>query len=49
MFFRVMLFVWQFGLDLITVICMTDDEKDLENMLFRQQPRIVLLGQAQSP
>jgi hypothetical protein len=49
MFFRMMLLVWQFGLDPIAVMCMTDDEKDLENMLFRQQLRIVLLGQAQSP
>jgi hypothetical protein len=33
MFFRVMLFVWQFMLDLVAVMRMTDDEKDLETML----------------
>ena len=30
MFFRVLLFVWQFVLDLAAVMRMTDDEKDLE-------------------
>jgi hypothetical protein len=41
MFFRVMLFVWQFVLDLVVVIRMTDDEKDLEILLLRQQLQIV--------
>jgi len=33
--------VWQFLLDLVAVLRMTDDEKDLEIMLLRQQLRIV--------
>ncbi len=37
MFLRMMLFVWQFVLDLVAVMRMTDDEKDLEIMLLRQQ------------
>ena len=41
MFFRIVLFVWEFVLDLVTVMRMTDDEKDLEIMLLRQQLRIV--------
>ncbi len=41
MFFRIVLFVWEFVLDLVAVMRMTDDEKDLEIMLFRQQLRIV--------
>lgn len=36
MFFRVMLFGWQFLLDLIAVLRMSDDEKDLEIMVLRQ-------------
>jgi hypothetical protein len=49
MFFRVMMFVWQFMLDLIAVQRMTDDEKDLEIMLLRQQLRIVERKQARGP
>jgi putative transposase len=45
-FFRVMLFVWQFVLDLVAVLGMTDDEKDLEILLLRQQLRIVERKQA---
>jgi hypothetical protein len=41
MFFRVMLYMWQFMLDLVAVMRMTDDEKDAEIMLLRQQLRIV--------
>jgi hypothetical protein len=36
-----MLLVWKFVLDLVAVLRMTDDEKDLEIMLLRQQLRIV--------
>ncbi len=49
MFFRVMLLVWQFLLDLVAVLRMTDDEKDLEIMLLRQQRRIVERKQARGP
>ena len=33
MVFRVMLFVWQFTLDLVAVMRMADDETDMEIML----------------
>ena len=36
MFLRVMLLMWQFVLDLVAVMRMTDDEKDLEILLLRQ-------------
>jgi len=42
----VMLFVWQFVLDLVAVMRMSDGEKDLEIMLLRQQLRIVERKQA---
>jgi hypothetical protein len=48
-FFRVMLFVWQFVLDLFAVMRMTDDEKDLEILLLRQQLRIVERKQERGP
>ncbi len=41
MFFRVIMFVWEFVLDLVAVMRMTNDEKDLEIILLRQQLRIV--------
>jgi hypothetical protein len=44
-----MLFVWQFVLDLVAALRMTDDEKDLEIMLLRQQLRIVERKQARGP
>ena len=49
MFFQMMLFVWQFVLDLIAVMRMTDDEKDLEILLLRQQLRIVERKQERGP
>jgi len=49
MFFRIVLFVWEFVLDLVTVMRMTDDEKDLEIMLLRQQLRIVERKQNRGP
>jgi hypothetical protein len=36
MSFRVVMFVWEFMLDLVAVMRMTDDEKDIEIMLLRQ-------------
>ena len=49
MFFQIVMFVWQFVLDLVAVLRMTDDEKDLEIMLLRQQLRIVERKQARGP
>ncbi|MBN1201898.1 MAG: helix-turn-helix domain-containing protein [Anaerolineae bacterium] len=49
MFFQVVMFVWQFVLDLVAVLGMTDNEKDLEIMLLRQQLRIVERKQARGP
>ena len=49
MFFRMILFVWEFVLDLAGVIRMTKDEKDLEIMLLRQQLRIVERKQPRGP
>ncbi|NDJ76888.1 MAG: hypothetical protein GYB65_11570 [Chloroflexi bacterium] len=49
MVFRMVLFVWEFVLDLVAVLRMTDDEKDLEIMLLRQQLRIVERKQARGP
>ena len=41
MFFRVMMFVWESLLDLVAVMRMADDEKDIQIMLLRQQLRTV--------
>jgi putative transposase len=49
MFFRVMMFVWEFVLDLVAVLGMTDDEKDLEILLLRHQLRIVERKQPHGP
>ncbi len=49
MFFRMILFVWEFVLDLATVMRMSKREKDLEIMLLRQQLRIVEQKQARGP
>ena len=40
---------WQFVLDLVAVMGMTDDEKAVEIMLLRQQLRIVERKQARGP
>jgi hypothetical protein len=42
-------FVWEFVLDLVVVMRMTNDEKDLEIMLLRQQLRIVERKQKRGP
>jgi putative transposase len=49
MFFRVVLFVWEFVLDLVAVMRMSDHEKDIEIMLLRQQLRIVDRKQQRGP
>jgi hypothetical protein len=49
MFFCMIMFVWEFVLDLVAVMHMTDDAKDLEIMLLRQQLRIVERKQKRGP
>jgi len=49
MFFQIIMFVWQFVLDLVAVLGMMDDEKDLEIMLLRQQLRIMERKQERGP
>lgn len=49
MFFRVVLFVWDFVLDLAAISRMTADEKALEILLLRQQLRIVERKQERGP
>jgi putative transposase len=49
MFFRLVLVVWEFVLDLVSVMRLSDDEKDLEIMLLRQQLRIVERKQVRGP
>ena len=49
MFFRMILFVWEFMLDLAAVMRMGNDEKDLEILLLRQQLRIVERKQPRGP
>jgi transposase len=49
MFFQVILFVWAFVLDVTAVSRLTDDEKDLELLLLRQQLRIVERKQSRGP
>jgi putative transposase len=48
-FYRVLLFVWCFVLDLAAVVCMSDKEKDVEILLLRQQLRIVERKQKRGP
>ena len=49
MFFRVILFVWEFVLDLAAISFMTADEKEVEILLLRQQLRIVERKQRRGP
>ena len=49
MFFRAMLFVWVFVLDLAAISRMANEEKDLEILLLRQQLRIIERKQARGP
>lgn len=43
------MFVWEFVLDLVAVMRMADDEKDIEIMLLRQQLRIATHQQQRGP
>ncbi len=49
MVFQVILFVWAFVLDVTAVSRMTDNAKDLEILLLRQQLRIVERRQDRGP
>jgi hypothetical protein len=49
MVFRIVLFIWEFVLDLVAVSRLTDGEKDLEILLLRQQLRIVERKQDRGP
>ncbi len=49
MAFRALLFAWEFLLDVLAVSRMTDDEKELEILLLRQQLRIVERKQERGP
>ena len=49
MVFRMILFVWEFIMDMASVCGMNDDEKDLEIMLLRQQLRIAERNQVRGP
>ena len=49
MFFRMVLFIWEFVLDVVAVSRLTKDEKDLEILLLRQQLRIVERKQERGP
>jgi hypothetical protein len=49
MIFRLILFVWEFVLDLAAVSGLAEDEKDLEIMLLHQQLRIAERKQPRGP
>ena len=49
MFFRIVLLIWEFVLDVAAVSRLADGEKDLEILLLRQQLRIVERKQGRGP
>jgi hypothetical protein len=49
MFFRAVMFIWEFVFALVAVMQMIDDEKDIEIMMLRQQLRIVDRKQQRGP
>jgi hypothetical protein len=49
MVFRVVLFVWEFLMDVLAVSRLSDEEKELEILLLRQQLRIVERRQERGP
>ena len=49
MLFRIVLFIWEFVLDVAVVSRLTEGEKDLEILLLRQQLRIVERKQERGP
>jgi urease gamma subunit len=49
MVFRVVLFLWEFLMDVLVVSRLSDEEKELEILLLRQQLRIVEGRQERGP
>jgi urease gamma subunit len=49
MVFRVILFLWEFLMDVLAVSRLSDEEKELEILLLRQQLRIVGRRQERGP
>ena len=49
MVFRVVLFLWEFMMDVLAVSRLGDDKKELELLLLRQQLRIVERKQERGP
>jgi hypothetical protein len=49
MFYHVIMHVWSFVLDLVSISQLASDEKDLEILLLRQQLRIVERKQQRGP
>ena len=49
MVFQVVLFLWEFLMDVLAVSRLSDEEKELELLLLRQQLRIVERKQARGP
>jgi hypothetical protein len=49
MVFRVVLFLWEFLMDVLAVSRLGDEEKELEILLLRQQLRIVERRQERGP
>ena len=49
MVFRVVLFLWEFLMDVLAVSRLSDEEKELEILLLRQQLRIVERRQERGP
>ncbi len=49
MVFRVILFLWEFLMDVLAVSRLSDDQKEVELLLLRQQLRIVERKQARGP
>ena len=49
MVFRLILFLWEFMMDMVSISGMGSDEKDLEILFLRQQLRIVERKQDRGP
>ena len=49
MVFYVIMFLWDFLLDLVAIVSLSNDAKDLEILLLRQQLRIVERKQKRGP
>jgi hypothetical protein len=49
MVFRVVLFLWEFLMDVLAVSRLSDEEQELEILLLRQQLRIVERRQERGP